>query len=60
MKLLKLLKHHHQLAKRVNLKQRFDLSDRQAQAVLDMRLARLVNLEVEKLTAELKNFRRQY
>ena len=39
---------------RVNLKQRFDLSDRQAQAVLDMRLARLVNLEVEKLTAELK------
>jgi len=35
------------------LKEKFKLSDKQAQAILDMRLARLVNLEVTKLTEEL-------
>lgn len=33
---------------------RFDLSDRQAQAILDMRLARLTSLEIYKLEQELK------
>ncbi len=36
------------------LKEKFDLSDRQAQAILDMRLARLTSLEVYKLETELK------
>ncbi len=35
------------------LKDKFALSDKQAQAILDMRLARLVNLEVNKLEEEL-------
>ena len=35
------------------LRDRFSLSDRQAQAILDMRLARLVHLEVDKLEEEL-------
>ena len=35
------------------LRDRFSLSDRQAQAILDMRLARLVHLEVGKLEEEL-------
>ena len=35
------------------LKQRYDLSERQAQAIMDMRLSRLTNLEVEKLRAEI-------
>lgn len=39
---------------REKLKQRFDLSDRQAQAILDLRLARLTKLEVFKLEEELK------
>ncbi len=39
------------------LKDRFLLSERQAQAILDMRLARLVNLEVEKLESELKELK---
>lgn len=39
------------------LKDRFLLSERQAQAILDMRLARLVNLEVEKLEQELKELK---
>lgn len=39
------------------LKTRFNLSERQAQAILDMRLARLVNLEVEKLEQELKELK---
>ena len=38
---------------KVKLKDRFVLSERQAQAILDMRLARLTNLEVEKLQQEL-------
>lgn len=35
------------------LRSKFNLSDKQAQAILDMRLARLVNLEVTKLEEEL-------
>ena len=37
-----------------NLIQRFELTDIQAQAILDMRLARLTSLEVEKLENEYK------
>ncbi len=36
------------------LREKFYLSERQAQAILDMRLARLVNLEIMKLEEELK------
>ncbi|MCL2540319.1 MAG: DNA topoisomerase 4 subunit A [Firmicutes bacterium] len=36
------------------LRERFFLSEKQAQAILDMRLARLTNLEVNKLVEELK------
>ena len=39
---------------REKLKKRFELSDRQAQAILDLRLARLTRLEVFKLEEELK------
>ncbi len=39
------------------LRSKFALSEKQAQAILDMRLARLVNLEVTKLQAELKDLR---
>ncbi len=39
------------------LKDKFALSDKQAQAILDMRLARLVNLEVNKLEEELKELK---
>lgn len=39
------------------LREKFDLSDRQAQAILDMRLARLVHLEVSKLEEELKELK---
>lgn len=39
------------------LKERFKLSERQTQAILDMRLSRLVNLEKEKLELELKNLK---
>lgn len=35
-----------------SLMDRFDFSDKQAQAILDMRLARLTNLEADKLQAE--------
>ncbi|MBQ9786120.1 MAG: DNA topoisomerase 4 subunit A [Clostridia bacterium] len=38
---------------KVKLKDRFFLSERQAQAILDMRLARLTNLEVNKITNEI-------
>ncbi len=44
---------------REKLKQRFDLSDRQAQAILDLRLARLTKLEVFKLEEELKGLREE-
>ena len=37
---------------RIRLMQRFDLSEIQARAILDMRLARLTGLEIEKLEAE--------
>ncbi len=40
-----------------NLRARFSLSEKQAQAILDMRLARLVNLEVNKLEEELKELK---
>src|SRR5204862_12887 len=36
------------------LQKRFKLSDRQAEAILNMRLAKLTGLEIEKLEAELK------
>ncbi len=39
---------------RDKLRKRFDLSERQAQAILDLRLARLTKLEVFKLEEELK------
>ncbi|MFI3168229.1 MAG: DNA topoisomerase (ATP-hydrolyzing) [Bacillota bacterium] len=39
---------------RINLMERFSLSDRQAQAILDMRLARITSLEIYKLEEELK------
>ena len=42
---------------KTKLKAKFSLSDKQAQAILDMRLARLVNLEVEKLEEELKQLK---
>lgn len=41
------------------LRAKFNLSDKQAQAILDMRLARLVNLEVTKLEAELADLKKQ-
>ena len=39
------------------LREKFVLSEKQAQAILDMRLARLTSLEVNKLEAELKALR---
>jgi DNA gyrase subunit A len=39
------------------LRSRFRLSERQSKAILDMRLARLTGLEIEKLEAELKEVR---
>ncbi len=41
------------------LKDKFNLSDKQAQAILDMRLARLVHLEVYKLEEELKELKQK-
>ncbi len=41
-------------AAKINLMERFSLSDRQAQAILDMRLARITSLEIYKLEEELK------
>lgn len=40
-----------------NLRKRFELSERQAQAILDLRLARLTHLEVFKLEKELADVR---
>ncbi len=40
---------------KLRLKEKFKLSDKQAQAILDMRLAKLTSLEVYKLEEELKN-----
>ncbi len=42
---------------REKLRKRFELSEKQAQAILDLRLARLTKLEVFKLEEELKNLR---
>ncbi|MDO9548438.1 MAG: DNA gyrase subunit A [Candidatus Marinimicrobia bacterium] len=39
---------------KINLMERFELSDRQAQAILDMRLQKLTSLEVEKVVADYK------
>ncbi len=44
---------------KTKLRARFNLSERQAQAILDMRLARLVNLEVGKLEEELRELKRK-
>jgi DNA gyrase subunit A len=41
----------------VRLQEQFSLSERQAKAILDMRLARLTGLEIEKLEAELAEVR---
>jgi DNA gyrase subunit A len=41
------------------LMERFDLSERQAQAILDMRLARLTGLERDKILAELEGLRKE-
>ena len=41
----------------ISLRTAFDLSERQARAILDMRLARLTGLEMEKLDAELAQVR---
>lgn len=42
---------------KMKLKEKFLLSERQAQAILDMRLARLTSLEVNKITDELKELK---
>lgn len=42
---------------KVNLRNRFALSEKQAQAILDMRLARLTSLEIVKLKEELAELR---
>lgn len=44
---------------RVNLMQTFALSERQAQAILDLRLARLAKLEIKKLEEELKELKKK-
>ena len=41
------------------LREKFSLSEKQAQAILDMRLARLVNLEVEKIEEELAQLKKK-
>ena len=43
---------------RAKLRQRFDLSEKQAQAILDLRLARITKLEVNKLVTELAEIER--
>jgi DNA gyrase subunit A len=42
---------------RAELQSRFELSEKQAQAILDMRLGRLTGLEIEKLEKELEEVR---
>ncbi len=44
---------------RDKLRKRFDLSEKQAQAILDLRLARLTKLEVFKLEEELKELKKR-
>ena len=43
---------------RQRLRERFDLSERQAQAILDLRLARLTKLEIYKLEQELEELKK--
>lgn len=45
-------------AARQKLRERFDLSERQAQAILDLRLARLTKLEIFKLEQELEELKK--
>lgn len=45
-------------AARTRLRARFDLSERQAQAILDLRLARLTRLEIYKLEQELEELKK--
>lgn len=45
-------------AARQRLRERFDLSEKQAQAILDLRLARLTKLEVYKLEQELEELKK--
>ena len=54
-KIIKTSKHTSEARER--LQKRFSLSERQAQAILDLRLARLTNLEVLKLEQELKELK---
>ena len=42
---------------KIRLKEKFGFSEKQVQAILEMRLARLVNLEEDKLKAELKDLK---
>ena len=44
---------------KTRLREKFGLSEKQAQAILDMRLARLVNLEVNKLQEELAELKKK-
>ncbi len=44
---------------RIKLRKRFDLSEAQANAILDLKLARLTKLEVTKLEEELKELKKQ-
>ena len=45
-------------AARQRLRERFDLSEKQAQAILDLRLARLTKLEIYKLEQELEELKK--
>lgn len=54
-KIIKTSKHTSEARER--LQKRFALTERQAQAILDLRLARLTNLEVLKIEQELKELR---
>ena len=45
-------------AAKANLRAAFDLSEKQAQAILDLRLARITKLEVNNLKEELENLRK--
>jgi DNA gyrase subunit A len=44
---------------RLNLQERFKLSEAQSEAIVDMRLGRLTSLEIEKIQAELKELKVQ-
>lgn len=53
--IVRIIKKSHSVAEaKEKIMSRFNLSDIQTQAILDMRIARLVNLEVQKLQAEFK------